>query len=504
MEDWDGLLDRTVRLAREWLGTVDERRVFPEHGVEELRNGFPQDLPEAGEDPTRVIEDLARAATPGLVATPGPRYFGFVIGGSLPATVAADWLTSAWDQNAGLYVSSPASAIVEELAGRWVLDVAGLPSNAGIGFTTGAMMANFVGLAAARSAVLDRAGWDVEANGLTGAPPVRIIVGDEVHATVPAALRLLGFGGKTAIRVAVDGQGAIRADALREALAEPATRDRPTIVCVQVGNVNSGAFDPVDEIVDAAHEAGAWVHVDGAFGFWAAASAELRHLTKGMERADSWTTDAHKWLNVPYDCGISIVADRPWQARAMALSAAYLIAADQAHAERDPYDWVPESSRRGRANTVYVALRTLGRRGLAELIERNCALARRFADGLRGQAGIRILNDVVLNQVLVRFDAIEDAAAGAAAGAAGADGSRTSAGGSSDTAARIAEGDVRTRAIIAAIQADGTMWAGGTTWHGLAAMRISVSNWSTTEADVDRSIEAILRAARTGEPVSAG
>jgi len=464
VDDWQALLDRTARIAREWLDGVGNRRVFPEEGVDVLRAGFPRDLPQDGEDPTRVIEDLARAATPGLVATPGPRYFGFVIGGSLPATVAADWLTSAWDQNAGLYVSSPSSSIIEELAARWVLELAGLPAGAGVGFATGATMANFTCLAAARSAVLDRVGWDVEEKGLIGAPPVRVIVGDEVHTTVPYALRLLGFGGKTAIRIPVDDQGAMRADALRDVLRDDP--DRPTIVAAQAGNVNSGAFDPLDDIADATRETGAWLHVDGAFGFWAAASPELRHLVMGMAKADSWTTDAHKWLNVPYDCGIAIVAEPKWQQRSMALTAAYLLAADK---ERDPYDWTPEGSRRARGTTVYAALRSLGRRGLAELVERNCALARRFAEGLDGKAGIRILNDVVLNQVLVRFDA--------------------------ENAQDVAAGDARTRAVIAAIQRGGTMWAGGTTWHGLHAMRISVSNWSTTEADVDQCVEAILAAA---------
>jgi glutamate/tyrosine decarboxylase-like PLP-dependent enzyme len=474
MDDWDTLLDRTMRIAREWLTSVGERRVFPEQGVDELRAGFPQDLPEDGEDPTKVIEDLATAATPGLVASPGPRYFGFVIGGSVPASVAADWLTSAWDQNAGLYVSSPASSIIEELAARWVLELAGLPLDSGVGFTTGATMANFACIAAARSAVLDKVGWDVEAKGLIGAPAVRIILGDEVHTTVPYALRLAGFGGKTAIRIPVDDQGAMRADSLRDVLAS--NPDQPTIVAAQAGNVNSGAFDPLGEIAEAVHAAGnAWLHVDGAFGFWAAASPKLRHLTAGMDQADSWTTDAHKWLNVPYDCGIAIVRDARWQARAMTMTAAYLLAADH---ERDPYDWVAEGSRRGRGNTVYAALRSLGRRGLADLVERNCALARRLADGLAGREGIRILNDVVLNQVLVRFDADEG-------------GDEAGAGTPGDAAA----GDARTRAVVQAIQRDGTMWAGGTTWHGLAAMRVSVSNWSTTEADIDRCVEAVLRCA---------
>ncbi|MBI3751487.1 MAG: aspartate aminotransferase family protein [Chloroflexi bacterium] len=468
MDDWDALLDRTARIAREWLASVDERRVFPDSDAEALRAGFPQDLPEEGEDPTKVIEDLARAATPGLVASPGPRYFGFVIGGSVPASVAADWLTSAWDQNAGLYVSSPASSLIEEIAARSVLELSGLPRDAGVGFATGATMANFACLAAARSKVLDAAGWDVEANGLVGAPPVRLIVGEEVHATATYALRLLGFGGKTAVRIPVDANGAMQADALREALADPATRDRPTIVAAQAGNVNTGAFDPLGEIADAVHGLpNAWLHVDGAFGFWAAAAPTLSHLTAGMERADSWTTDAHKWLNVPYDCGIAIVREPTWLARSMALTAAYLLAADR---ERDPYDWVAEGSRRARGTTVYAAIRSLGRRGLAELIERDCALARRFAASLHGRSGIRILNDVVLNQVLVRFD--DPAEPG-----------------------DVAAGDARTKAVIAAVQRDGTMWAGGTSWHGLAAMRISVSNWRTTEADVDRSVDSILRAA---------
>jgi glutamate/tyrosine decarboxylase-like PLP-dependent enzyme len=467
MDESDRVLDAAVSHARAWLASLADRPVVPRQAHDDLLAGFPQELPDEGEDAVEVIDRLAAAAEPGLVASTGPRYFGFVIGGSVPAALGADVLTGAWDQNAGLYVSSPAMSIVEELAGRWILELAGLPETAGVGFTTGATMANLTCLAAARSAVLDRAGWDVEANGLAGAPPVRVIVGDEVHATVPYALRLLGFGGRTAIRVPVDGQGAMRPDALREILrAEP---DRPTIVAAQGGNVNTGAFDPFEPIVDAAHEAGAWVHVDGAFGFWAAASPELRHLTEGMNRADSWTTDAHKWLNVPYDCGIAIVRDARWQQRAMSLSAAYLLAAER---ERDPYDWVPDASRRGRGATVYAAIRSLGRRGLAELVERDCRLARRFADSLRGRDGIRILNDVVLNQALVRFD---------------------------DPAAPddVAAGDARTRAVIAAVQRDGTMWAGGTTWRGLAAMRISVSSWRTTDADVDRSAEAVLGALRS-------
>jgi glutamate/tyrosine decarboxylase-like PLP-dependent enzyme len=467
MSDLDELLDASLRHVRDWLDSLDDRPVAPTESHDELLRAFPSDLPDDGEDPVAVIDGLAAAAEPGLVASTGPRYFGFVLGGSVPAALGADLLTSAWDQMAGLYVSSPAMSIVEELAGRWVLELIGLPRDAGVGFTTGATMANLTCLAAARSAVLDRVGWDVEAKGLIGAPPVRVILGDEVHATVPYALRLLGFGAQTAVRVPVDGQGTMRADALRDVLETD--RGRPTIVAAQAGNVNTGAFDPFGAIVAAARDAGAWVHVDGAFGFWAAASRELRHLTAGMELADSWTTDAHKWLNVPYDCGIAIVRDARWQQRAMSMSAAYLLAADR---ERDPYDWVPDASRRARGATVYAALRSLGRRGIAELIERDCRLARRFADALRSGPGVRILNDVVLNQVLVRFDDAADPQ-------------------------NVAAGDARTRSIIAAVQRDGTMWAGGTTWHGLAAMRLSVSNWRTTDEDIDRSAAAILRAAGT-------
>jgi glutamate/tyrosine decarboxylase-like PLP-dependent enzyme len=463
VEDWHELLSRTAELAEDWLEGLPDRRVAPLAPTETLRAAFELDLPEHGEAPLEVIETLARAAGPGLVAQPGPRYFGFVIGGSLPAALAADWLTSAWDQNAGLFVMSPAAAIIEATAARWVLDLAGLPGGAGVGFATGATMATFTCLAAARSAVLDRVGWDVEARGLIGAPNVRIIVGDEIHVTATYALRLLGFGSATLISVPVDDQGRMRADALAEALA---ASDEPTIVCAQAGNVNSGAFDPMDEIADLTREANAWLHIDGAFGFWAAASPTLRHLARGMEKADSWTTDAHKWLNVPYDCGIAIVADPKWQLKAMAMSAAYLTATA---VERDGYDWVPEGSRRARGITVYAALRSLGRGGLAELLDRTCALARRFGERLAGEPGIRVLNEIVLNQVLVRFDA-----------------------GDGD----LDRGNARTRATIAAIQADGTMWAGGTTWHGLAAMRISVSNWSTTEADVDLSAEAIIQASR--------
>ncbi|HSK52667.1 MAG TPA: aminotransferase class V-fold PLP-dependent enzyme [Clostridia bacterium] len=451
------LLQRTAELAIEYLEGVAERPVGPPMTADGLRATLGGDLPDGGTDPAAVIEALAAGADPGLVASAGPRYFGFVTGGSLPAALAADWLTSAWDQNGISYVASPAASVVEEIAGRWVLDVLGLPARASVGFATGATVANVIGLAAARHGVLARAGWDVAANGLIGAPRVRILVGEEVHASALEALRVIGFGSETAERVPVDAQGAMRPDALREHL-EGATG--PLIVLAQAGNVNSGALDPLGPIVEATHAAGGWVHVDGAFGLWAAASPRHRPLLAGVEGADSWATDAHKWLNVPYDCGIVAVRDRDAHYRSMRMSGAYLMPAPDR--ELDPFDWVPEGSRRARAMTVYAALRSLGRAGLAALVERCCDLARRMADRLAAEPGIEILNDVVLNQVLVRFGA----------------------------------SDERTREVIAAVQRDGTCWAGGTTWHGVAAMRISVSNWSTTEADIERSADAIVRCAR--------
>jgi glutamate/tyrosine decarboxylase-like PLP-dependent enzyme len=450
------LLHRTAELAMAYLDGVAERPVGPPVAADGLRAALEGALPPRGEDPVAVIDALAAGADPGLVASAGPRYFGFVTGGSLPAALAADWLTSAWDQNGFSYVASPAAAVIEEIAGRWVIEALGLRSDASVGFTTGATVANVVGLAAARHAVLARAGWDVEADGLIGAPAVRVLVGEEVHASALEALRVVGFGSDAPERVPVDGQGAMQAEALREWLAD---WSGPLIVLAQAGNVNTGAIDPIEAIIAATHAKGGWVHVDGAFGLWAAGSPRRRALLAGIDEADSVAADAHKWLNVPYDCGIAVVADRDAHYGSMRMSGAYLVPApDRA---LDPFDWVPEGSRRARATTVYAALRSLGREGLAELVDRCCDLARRMADRLGVEPGIEILNDVTLNQVLVRF----------------------------------AGSDERTRAVIAAVQEDGTCWAGGTTWHGMAAMRISVSNWSTTEADMDRSAEAILRCA---------
>ncbi len=455
-----GLLKRTTDLALEFLDGLPERPVGQTASVAELRTALGGRLPEHGTDAREVIEHLARAADPGLVGTAGSRYFGFVIGGHVPAALAADWLTSTWDQNAGLYVTSPANSVVEDVAAGWLLELLGLPSSASVGFTTGCSMANFTALAAARHAVLAAQGWDVETDGLFGAPPIDVVIGDEAHATILTALQMLGLGRERVKRVAVDGQGRMVPAALREMLSGSSV---PLIVCAQAGNVNTGAFDPLEEIVPIVRERrerGGWLHVDGAFGLWAGASPALAHLVRGAAAADSWATDAHKWLNVPYDSGVVAVAHPEPHRAAMTISAAYLVQTE-GH-ERDPFDWVPEFSRRARGFTVWAALRSLGRSGVREMIERGCALARRFADALGQEPGVEILNEVVLNQVLVRFQS----------------------------------SDALTRDVIARVQADGTCWLGGTIWQGKAAMRISVSSWATTEADVDASAAAILRSFR--------
>ncbi|HEY7523300.1 MAG TPA: aminotransferase class V-fold PLP-dependent enzyme [Candidatus Limnocylindrales bacterium] len=462
-------LRRAAELAVGYLSTLGDRPVGRPVDAATVRATLDRPLGDEPTDPATVVEELAAAADPGLVASAGPRFFGFVVGGSEPAPLAADWLTSAWDQNAGLYVLSPAAAVAEEVAGRWLIDLLGLPTGTSVGFTTGATMANFTAIAAGRHALLARLGWDVERDGLFGAPELPVVVGEEAHVTIHVSLQMLGLGRERVVRVATDEQGRMRADALRDALG---SLGRPALVCAQAGNVNTGAFDPLPEIADAVRAADGWLHVDGAFGLWAAASPTLRGQIAGLDRADSWTTDAHKWLNVPYDSGLVFVADAAAHHASMTLGAAYYV--ETAGGERDPYNWVAESSRRARGFAIYAALRTLGRRGLADLIERCSSHARRFADGLRDRPGFVVLNDVVLNQVLVRLDAPGE---------------------------EPAVSDERTRALVAAIQRDGTLWMGGTTWHGRTAMRISVSNWSTTEDDVDRSLETIVRLARElGEP----
>jgi glutamate/tyrosine decarboxylase-like PLP-dependent enzyme len=463
----DPLLSRTAALAEQFLASLRERPVGATATREALAARLGGPLPAQGQAPLEVVEGLAAAAGEGgLVASAGPRYFGFVIGGSLPAALAADWLVTAWDQDAGLYACGPAAAVVEDVAAGWLLDLFGLPPSGSVGFVTGGQMANLTGIAAGRHAVLARAGHDVEEDGLRGAPPVHVVIGAEAHVTILTALRMLGLGSGRALRVAADGQGRMQVDALRRTLA---SLDGPTIVCAQAGNVNTGAFDPVGAISDIAHERGAWVHVDGAFGLWAAVAPARAHLFRGVERADSWATDGHKWLNVPYDSGIAIVRDRAAHKAAMTGRAAYLVQSDGA--ERDPQDWTPEFSRRARGFPVYAALRSLGREGVTALVERCCGLATLMAGrlregGARAGVAVRILNEVVLNQVLVRFEpARGDAAA-------------------------------FTRAVVGRVQREGTCWMAGTRWHEMDAMRISISNWSTTEEDIERSATAILACAR--------
>jgi glutamate/tyrosine decarboxylase-like PLP-dependent enzyme len=442
------LSDTAARAAR-YLATLDDRRVapLPEDVARLGQLGGP--LPEQPSDPASVLALLDDIGSPATVASTSGRYFGFVIGGVLPAALAANWLAAAWDQNAGLRVTSPVGAALEDIALEWTRDIFRLPPSTGAAFVTGATMANFTCLAAARHAVLARAGWDVEEHGLFGAPAITVVVGGEVHVSLLKALALLGLGRSRVVRVPVDGQGRMRADGLP-------SLDNRTIVCIQAGNVNTGAFDPAPAICARARDAGAWVHVDGAFGLWAAAAPARAHLMAGFADADSWATDCHKWLNVPYDSGLAFVRDPQQLRAAMVLSAAYL----QAGETREPAHFTPDMSRRARGVEVWAALRSLGRGGLAQMIERNCRLATRFADGLR-QAGYAILNEVVLNQVLVSFG---DAAA--------------------------------TRRVIAAIQSDGICWCGATEWQGRVAMRISVSCWATTEDDVDRSLAAVVRIAR--------
>jgi glutamate/tyrosine decarboxylase-like PLP-dependent enzyme len=456
----DGLA-RALEIARDYIASRARRPVFPTASLDDLRAALGGPLPDDPIEPAAVVDGLARAAEPGLVTTTGPRYFGFVTGGALPAAVAAEWLVTAWDQNAGLNVMSPAAAVVEEVAAGWLVELLGLPPSVSVGFVSGCGMANATALAAARHELLRRTGWDVEAHGLNGSPRMHLFVGDEVHVSVLAALRLIGFGAAQPVRIAVDEQGRLRPEALAAALDNVSG---PVIVCAQSGNVNTGAFDPLHEIAPIVKRCGGWLHVDGAFGLWAAASTPLRHHTRGIELADSWATDAHKWLNVPYDSGLVFVAHPAAHRAAMSMNADYLLRA-QGEA-RDPMDWTPEASRRARGFSIYAALRSLGRRGVGNLVERCCRLARRFAARLRTEPAIDILNDVVLNQVLVRV------------------------------VPSSGNPDVATRDVLARVQAERVCWLGGTRWHGMEAMRISVSNWSTTEDDVDRSADSIIRATR--------
>jgi glutamate/tyrosine decarboxylase-like PLP-dependent enzyme len=466
VDDVRALLERTAAIAADYLQSLDTRPVFPRVTPAELRAALGGPLPEEPQPAAEVVEDLATAAEPGVVAMGSGRYFGFVIGGGLPAALAADWLASTWDQNAGLYVGGPSASVVEDVAREWVLDLLGLPADASVGFVTGTQMAHVTGLAAARHHVLAASGWDVGRDGLHGAPRVRVLVGAKRHITVDRALRLLGLGAPEVVEA--DSQGAIVVDELRRALAEGAG---PTVVCAQAGEVNTGAFDDLDAVADAARAHDAWVHVDGAFGIWAAATPRLRHLVRGIERADSWTTDAHKWLNVPYDSGIVVCAHPDSHRAAMGVTASYLIQ-DDTRELRDQVDWVPEFSRRARGFAVYAALRSLGRSGVAELVDRCCAQAQRFADGIGDLPGVELLNDVVLNQVLFRF-----------------------------------EDDERTDAVLDAVQRDGRAWMSGTVWDGRRAIRLSVSNWQTGDAETDLALTAFREAAlptRPGLDVPAG
>jgi glutamate/tyrosine decarboxylase-like PLP-dependent enzyme len=451
------VLDDAARLAREYIDSLPSRPVGAAAGIEELRSRLGRPLSDGGEDPRAVIEDLARGVEPGLVASAGPRYFGFVIGGALPVSVAADWLTSAWDQNGGGYVASPALSVAEEVAAGWVRELLGLPAGCGVGFVTGCQMAHFTCLAAARHAVLRGVGWDVEAQGLQGGPELRVIAGEQAHVTVTVACRMLGLGAERVRLVPTDDQGRMLAAELATALAE---QKGPTIVCAQAGEINTGAFDPIAEIVEACRAHGAWCHVDGAFGLWAAASPTRRHLLEGCERADSWATDGHKWLNVPYDCGIAAVADSSAHRAAMTSTSAYI----PPHEEGIPwgFDWTPEFSRRARGVPLYAALRALGRAGIARIVDGSCDHAERMANRLAEADGVEILNDVVLNQVLVRFD----------------------------------DDDQATNAVIERVQQDGTCWLSGSSFRGQAVMRVSVVGWQTTADDVERSAAAILEAAQ--------
>jgi glutamate/tyrosine decarboxylase-like PLP-dependent enzyme len=447
----DDLLNSSAQRAIRYINGLGERCVIPTPQALEGLAAFDEPLPAGPSDPEQVLALLDEAGSPATLASAGGRYFGFVIGGSLPAALAANWLAGAWDQNNAMVVMSPAAAKLEEVALGWLKEILGLPEGCGGGFVTGTTMGNFMGIVAARHALLKRLGWEVEEQGLFGAPPIQVVVGEEVHASLLKALALAGLGRERVTRVPVDGQGRMRAEAL-----PPLSTS--TLLCLQAGNVNTGAFDPAPELCAAAQAAGAWVHVDGAFGLWAAAAPERAYHWAGFPEADSWATDCHKWLNTPYDCGLVLVRDPAHLRAANSVQAAYFMQ----DAQREPFHYTPEMSRRARGIEVWAALRSLGRAGLGDLVERCCRHAARFAEGLSA-AGYAILNQVELNQVLVSFG-----------------------------------DDETTRRVIAAVQREGTCWCGGTVWQGRVAMRISVSSWATTEVDVERCLEAMLRAAAAG------
>ena len=448
------LLARTAALAADYLETLDTRQIRPERGYREMHELFDRAVPDRRADPGDVVEELAAVGEQGVMAIGSGRWYGFVAGGAVPSSLAADWLVSAWDQNTGLAEPTPATSALEAVTGRWVLELLGLPPDSSFAFVTGCQMAHVTCLAAARHSVYRRAGWDLPQRGLAGAPPLRVVLGGKRHVTIKRALRLLGIGESQEVVLPADSEGRMATEQLGAAL----DGSTPTIVCAQAGEVNTGAFDDLEAIVELAARAGAWVHVDGAFGLWAAASPALAHLVAGYERADSWATDGHKWLNVPFDCGIALCAHRDDHEAAMEYAAPYL-AVSESHVARDPMGYSPEFSRRARAVPVWAAIRELGREGITALVDRCCAHARAIAEGLAALPGCEIVNEVVLNQVLFRF-----------------------------------EDDVRTQAILAAVQEEGEAWMSPTTWDGRFTIRISVVGWRTSERDVERTVAAFARA----------
>ena len=448
------LLARTAALAADYLETLDTRPIRPERGYREMHELFDRAVPDRPTDPAEVVEELAAVGEQGVMAIGSGRWYGFVAGGAVPSSLAADWLVSAWDQNTGLAEPTPATSALEAVTGRWVLELLGLPPDSSFAFVTGCQMAHVTCLAAARQSVYRRAGWDLPQLGLAGAPPLRVVLGGKRHVTIKRALRLLGIGESQEVVLPADSEGRMVTEQLEAAL----DGSTPTIVCAQAGEVNTGAFDNLEAIVELAARAGAWVHVDGAFGLWAAASPALAHLVAGYERADSWATDGHKWLNVPFDCGIALCAHRDDHEAAMEYAAPYL-AVSESHVARDPMGYSPEFSRRARAVPVWAAIRELGREGITALVDRCCAHARAIAEGLAALPGCEIVNDVVLNQVLFRF-----------------------------------EDDERTQAILAAVQSEGEAWMSPTTWDGRFTIRISIVGWRTSERDVERTVAAFARA----------
>ncbi|HKU04391.1 MAG TPA: pyridoxal-dependent decarboxylase [Arthrobacter sp.] len=438
--------------SQAWLASLRHRPVGPRLHASDLGGVFGGPLPEAGMPAAEVVDYLATHAEPGLMAMPSGRFFGWVIGGTLPAALASDWLVSAWDQNACLRYATPATAAIEDSAGHWLLELLGLPSTADVGFVTGATMANFTGMAAARWRLLADAGWDLDRDGLSGAPRIRCFVGRERHDTVDVALRYLGLGQPT--QVDADGQGRLVPAALDAALA---SGSGPALVCLQAGNLHSGAFDPFREAIAVARKHGAWVHIDGAFGLWAAAAPELRHLTQGFEEADSWGTDAHKTLNVPYDCGIAIVRDPSALRAAMGLHASYLV--HDAEGPGDPFEKVPELSRRARGVPVWAALKSLGRGGVAAQVAGLAAAARAISEGLAALDGVEVLNDVGYTQVCLAFG-----------------------------------DDATTRAVTARIIEEGKVWMSGSRWRDRDILRVSVSNWHTAGEDVATAVDAVRSA----------